>query len=846
MKKVLLLALLCFSIQYTYAQFNQGYFATTASEYIITPSEGKTSMKTADGNILYVADYHKSGFSMLYAMKTDSNGNILWKFDYDINAFFNPYSVTQLTGGNFVISGIVTGGGTGGSLPNGNYAFYVCINNSGTLQWAKYFSTSAVPGTNPSVATSDGGFAGTFRPLSTSYSTLVKYDASGNVQWANTYNVGNFQNPSGIVQTSDGGYAISGDLQGPDGYFLMKFNSSGTLSWSSKIANFTNTQGARSLMQTSSGNYIISGKYMGTAVPAVSVCINSSGTSVLWALQGCSIVSETTGGFIAYSYQTDNSTYVESYLYKINSSGSSTPVWAKSYPMAQASNVIQYASSTFIMSGTTDYPLTYSWSTSYPLGLYCAKTYNGINCGTGNHAQALTSVSGLTCSALSLSATAATLSPTTLSLTTYTLATTTISKCTCPADAGPNVNDYNSSTGFCTGVQIGTASSGYTYQWNPTSDLTCSNCAQPTCTYSNTSTPQNYTLTVTGASCLKALSSVKVTTLLASLTASVTATSAISGNNITANGTYTANFTPSYYFWSLTQCDQYGNVISSGLTYNSGYIAGLPTGTYTFTGTNSWPCDTYYIVWFWVGNNCGGQWVSAPLVHITLDPNFSLTSAQINPTTYTVSATYPTDNPTTSPGFGYWWDVVQIDPGTGNPISGTEINNASCWWTYPTALKFNGYNGTSTLGSCSNVGNFTAMDYYKISFGVWSNACPWISLSRQLALCGLACRTEENPDGVLISELSGVEAGSTGTPSIKDQPEKLSVYPNPTAGTFKLITGHYTSQLVQVYDLNGKEVFSQTIDGPATINLTHLPEGIYNVQVTENNNRMNTRVIITH
>lgn len=82
----------------------------------------------------------------------------------------------------------------------------------------------------------------------------------------------------------------------------------------------------------------------------------------------------------------------------------------------------------------------------------------------------------------------------------------------CPANAGPNVVDHQSCCGTSyPGVNIGTAAvSGMTYAWSPSTALNSTSVAQPLSTWSNTTTCQVYTVTVSGTSCTTSTSTVQV------------------------------------------------------------------------------------------------------------------------------------------------------------------------------------------------------------------------------------------------------------------------------------------------------------------------------------------------
>jgi len=330
-----------------------------------------------------------------------------------------------------------------------------------------------------------------------------------------------------------------------------------------------------------------------------------------------------------------------------------------------------------------------------------------------------------------------------------------------------------------------------------------------------------------------------------SISASITNTHAINGSNITAQGNCVTNLAPTNYSWSIQQCNSSGTPIS-GYSWSSGVITGIPTGAFTFPSTATLPCNTYYLINFQVSNCANSATAPQQMVYTTLDANFGLTASQINPTYFGATATYPTDNPTSSPGFGYWWDVQQVG------VSGTEVNNPSCWWNYPAANTFNGYNGTSTLGSCSSVGNFLMNQYYYISFGVWSSACGWVETTQEVTVCSGNCRLA-NPDGVSTNPIKGQDHSSylstLQTASINNnvinEAFNVSIYPNPNNGNFTIETQATTPQLVEMFDLTGRLVLSQTINTTANINVSDLTGGIYNIKISSNNNVVNKRVVIS-
>ncbi|HEX7415114.1 MAG TPA: T9SS type A sorting domain-containing protein, partial [Bacteroidia bacterium] len=72
----------------------------------------------------------------------------------------------------------------------------------------------------------------------------------------------------------------------------------------------------------------------------------------------------------------------------------------------------------------------------------------------------------------------------------------------------------------------------------------------------------------------------------------------------------------------------------------------------------------------------------------------------------------------------------------------------------------------------------------------------------------------------------------------------VSIYPNPNNGSFVLEPNSNTEQTMQIYDVNGKLVLSQIINGKTTIDASNLNEGIYNISISSNDSIVNKRLVI--
>lgn len=74
--------------------------------------------------------------------------------------------------------------------------------------------------------------------------------------------------------------------------------------------------------------------------------------------------------------------------------------------------------------------------------------------------------------------------------------------------------------------------------------------------------------------------------------------------------------------------------------------------------------------------------------------------------------------------------------------------------------------------------------------------------------------------------------------------EQVSIYPNPSSGRFNIETGLTDQQIVKVYDVNGKIVFSQAIYGTITLDANELNEGVYYLSITSIEGMVNKKIVI--
>ncbi len=73
---------------------------------------------------------------------------------------------------------------------------------------------------------------------------------------------------------------------------------------------------------------------------------------------------------------------------------------------------------------------------------------------------------------------------------------------------------------------------------------------------------------------------------------------------------------------------------------------------------------------------------------------------------------------------------------------------------------------------------------------------------------------------------------------------QLNIYPNPNNGSFVIETNGNAKQSIQVFDVNGKLVLTQSVNGRTNVDASSLTEGVYNVSIISNEGVVNKRLVI--
>ncbi|NLJ83196.1 MAG: T9SS type A sorting domain-containing protein, partial [Bacteroidales bacterium] len=92
-----------------------------------------------------------------------------------------------------------------------------------------------------------------------------------------------------------------------------------------------------------------------------------------------------------------------------------------------------------------------------------------------------------------------------------------------------------------------------------------------------------------------------------------------------------------------------------------------------------------------------------------------------------------------------------------------------------------------------------------------------------------------DPVGPAPGSLYSITYRQIGETNISEmtQPAKMSIYPNPTKDKFLIEYEKYC--IITLFDMLGREVLNQNINGKSEINISHLSKGIYSVRVVSEN-----------
>jgi len=175
--------------------------------------------------------------------------------------------------------------------------------------------------------------------------------------------------------------------------------------------------------------------------------------------------------------------------------------------------------------------------------------------------------------------------------------------------------------------------------------------------------------------------------------------------------------------------------------------------------------------------------------------------------------------------------TVTFIPGcerTANSMIGTDLN------TFRTALyddPRDGYNdwGSPQLLEDFQVGLFTDADNYATGnyfYNLYQPNLFW----------------QGNPKPSISLRVTCNDCGVVNVPEIeKNNP---TVYPNPASNNFTVNLGNDEKATIQLFNIVGQQVYSETINGTAQVNVANLNSGVYMLKITQNGKAYTTKVVV--
>ncbi len=243
-------------------------------------------------------------------------------------------------------------------------------------------------------------------------------------------------------------------------------------------------------------------------------------------------------------------------------------------------------------------------------------------------------------------------------------------------------------------------------------------------------------------------------------------------------------------------------------------------------------------------------------------------------TTTTYSLHIPINSIANLYGIQYFTSLTYLNcsqnPNPGSPIPNTFTSIPAL----PNTLLYLDCSGNyNNLNSIPNLPNSLQSLY--CSFDAHLTSLPNLPNSLTLldcASCSISCfptfpdsitslNIEYNPFNCLPNYLSNMNAATLAYPlcavgnpngcpvavaGIEQYYENnnISLYPNPSNGSFVIEPSNATKQTMQVYDVDGKMVLSQSINGKTSIDASSLNEGVYNISLISSEGVVNKRVVI--
>jgi uncharacterized delta-60 repeat protein len=200
-----------------------------------------------------------AGSTDLWVLKLDASGNVEWQKAYGGPSSEQANSITSLADGGFAVCGLTFSFGAGD-----RDVWVLKLNSSGGVEWQKTYGGAGIDEANSITQISGGGFvvvgsSDSFGVDNSDFWILTIND-SGDIQWQKTYGGASTDFAESVHVTSDNGFIVGGSTASFGGTFdfwLLRLNSSGIVQWQ-KTYNTGDDDLAKSLL-ISNGRYVVAG-----------------------------------------------------------------------------------------------------------------------------------------------------------------------------------------------------------------------------------------------------------------------------------------------------------------------------------------------------------------------------------------------------------------------------------------------------------------------------------------------------------------------------------------------------------------------------------------------------------
>ncbi|PCH97829.1 MAG: hypothetical protein COB85_02440 [Bacteroidetes bacterium] len=237
--------------------------------------QGNAVIQTSDGGFI-IAGFTMSfgaGESDVYVIKTNASGDITWTMAYGGASDDRGFSISELSGGGYIIAG-----GTN-SYGVGNTDVYVIeIDANGAVQWTKTYGGAGFDyGYSVQQTTNNGfiiaGYTYSFG-AGDANAYLIKIDNVGNSEWASFFGGNDDDELRSVEQTTDGGYIVAGYSKsfgnGKEDVFVVKVDQTGAETWSRTFGGDKVDIG-NSVTESTAGGYIVAGSSFSFGSPSEKV-----------------------------------------------------------------------------------------------------------------------------------------------------------------------------------------------------------------------------------------------------------------------------------------------------------------------------------------------------------------------------------------------------------------------------------------------------------------------------------------------------------------------------------------------------------------------------------------------